>query len=74
MFTVQAAFFGLCAERGALYLDTNSEPWEGGYTDTSIPLAHRTVYAQRQEMLEVAARMRVELPDSKSTAVMVRSR
>src|SRR5213594_3806187 len=26
----------LCADKGALYLDTCIEPWVGGYTDTSL--------------------------------------
>ncbi|MGH8230910.1 MAG: homospermidine synthase [Steroidobacteraceae bacterium] len=40
-----------CWERGAMYLDTCVEPWPGGYTDPTIPLARRTNYALREEAL-----------------------
>ncbi|HEY3730630.1 MAG TPA: saccharopine dehydrogenase C-terminal domain-containing protein [Steroidobacteraceae bacterium] len=40
-----------CWERGAMYLDTCIEPWPGGYTDPTIPLARRTNYALREEVL-----------------------
>ncbi|MDO8565806.1 MAG: saccharopine dehydrogenase NADP-binding domain-containing protein [Candidatus Moranbacteria bacterium] len=40
-----------CAENDVLYLDTVIEPWEGGYTDTSIPEAKRTNYALREDAL-----------------------
>ena len=42
----------LCYERGALYLDTCTEPWPGGYTDEKVPHALRTNYALREECLE----------------------
>jgi homospermidine synthase len=38
-------------ECGSMYLDTCIEPWAGGYTDTSLPLARRTNYALREEAL-----------------------
>lgn len=41
----------LCWERETLYLDTCIEPWAGGYTDPHIPLAQRTNYALREELL-----------------------
>jgi homospermidine synthase len=42
-----------CQERGALYLDTCIEPWEGGYTDSTIPMALRTNYALRIAALDL---------------------
>ena len=38
-------------ERGAMYLDTCIEPWQGGYTDNALPAARRTNYALREEAL-----------------------
>jgi homospermidine synthase len=38
-------------ERGAMYLDTCIEPWAGGYTDVSLPMAQRTNYALREVAL-----------------------
>jgi len=46
-----AALMELCRERGALYLDTCTEPWEGEYTDASQPPAKRTNYALREAAL-----------------------
>ena len=43
-----AALIELCLEKGALYLDTCIEPWEGGYIDESVPLEMRTNYALRE--------------------------
>lgn len=45
------ALVELCRELGALYVDTCIEPWEGAYTDASIPLDRRTNYALREAML-----------------------
>lgn len=45
------ALIALCQEIGALYLDTCVEPWDGGYTDTRLPLAARTNYALREQAL-----------------------
>ncbi len=45
------ALIKLCAEKGALYLDTCIEPWPGGYTDPTIPVSRRTNYALREEAL-----------------------
>jgi homospermidine synthase len=45
------AMVKFCWEKGALYLDTVVEPWAGGYTDDSIPIARRTNYALREEMI-----------------------
>ena len=41
----------LCQRKGALYLDTCIEPWAGGYTDPSLPVAKRTNYALREAAL-----------------------
>jgi homospermidine synthase len=40
-----------CHERGALYLDTCIEPWEGDYFDASLSPAQRSNYAQREAAL-----------------------
>jgi len=40
-------------EKGALYLDTCIEPWEGGYTDASKSAADRTNYALRELALQL---------------------
>ena len=40
-----------CRERGAMYLDTCIEPWEGGYTSPTISIAKRTNYALREEAI-----------------------
>jgi homospermidine synthase len=45
------ALIKLCAEKGALYLDTCIEPWAGGYTDPAVPPSKRTNYALREEAL-----------------------
>jgi homospermidine synthase len=45
------ALVKLCWEKGAMYLDTCIEPWPGGYTDPTVPLARRTNYALREEAL-----------------------
>lgn len=45
------ALIRLCREVGALYLDTCIEPWAGGYSDVSLPIAKRTNYSLREEVL-----------------------
>ena len=60
-----AALVQLARERGALYLDTCIEPWAGGYTDPSMPVAARSNYAMRLEAL----RLRNQAGDS-PTAVL----
>ena len=40
-----------CQARGALYLDTSTEPWPGVYSDAALPLAARTNYALREAAL-----------------------
>jgi homospermidine synthase len=45
------ALVKLCAEKGALYLDTCIEPWLGGYTDPTVSPSKRTNYALREDAL-----------------------
>src|SRR3979411_312308 len=45
------ALIELCRELGALYLDTCTEPWPGGYTDPNLPPAARSNYALRERAL-----------------------
>lgn len=40
-----------CQSKDVLYLDTCIEPWQGGYTDKSLPSAERTNYALREKLL-----------------------
>jgi len=60
------ALVELCAERGALYLDTCIEPWVGGYTDTSLSASLRSNYALREQALE----LRRTLGPNSPTAVL----
>ncbi len=46
-----AALIALCRQRGALYIDTCTEPWAGGYTDASVRARQRTNHALREEAL-----------------------
>ena len=50
------ALIELCQEVGALYLDTCTEPWPGGYTDPNLPPAARSNYALREGALALRAR------------------
>jgi homospermidine synthase len=50
------ALIELCQEKGALYLDTCTEPWPGGYTDPSLPPAARSNYALRESALALRSR------------------
>src|SRR5437879_11569901 len=52
------ALIQLCQERGALYLDTCTEPWPGGYTDPSLPPSARSNYALRESVLALRVRHR----------------
>src|SRR4029077_3328591 len=45
------ALIELCQEIGALYLDTCTEPWAGGYTDPTLSPAARSNYALRESTL-----------------------
>jgi homospermidine synthase len=49
------ALIKLCWEKGAMYLDTCIEPWPGGYTDPTVPVARRTNYVLREEALALRA-------------------
>jgi len=50
------ALMELCAEQGALYLDTCIEPWPGGYTDSSVSPSLRSNYALRESALALRRR------------------
>lgn len=45
------ALIELCWRLGALYLDTCTEPWAGGYTDRALSASMRSNYALREEIL-----------------------
>jgi len=45
------ALIRYCWERNILYLDTCIEPWPGRYTDPETPVAKRTNYKLREELL-----------------------
>ncbi len=45
------ALIELCQENGALYLDTCTEPWPGGYTDPTLSPSARSNYALRESVL-----------------------
>ena len=47
------ALIELCQQKGALYLDTCTEPWEGGYVDKWLSPASRTNYALREAVLRL---------------------
>ncbi|WP_367605609.1 homospermidine synthase [Legionella sp. W05-934-2] len=48
-----AALIELCQKKGALYLDTCTEPWKGEYKDASKHPEMRTNYALRQGVLNI---------------------
>jgi homospermidine synthase len=50
------ALIEFCQEQGALYLDTCTEPWPGGYTDPALPPAARSNYALRESALGLGRR------------------
>lgn len=45
------ALIEYCREVGALYLDTCTEPWAGGYTDPNLTPSQRSNYALRESAL-----------------------
>jgi homospermidine synthase len=51
------ALMELCAEKGALYLDTCIEPWAGGYTDTALSASRRSNYALRESAIALRGRL-----------------
>lgn len=50
-----AALIELCQEKGALYLDTCTEPWSGGYRNPTLSPSQRSNYALRESMLALKA-------------------
>ena len=60
------ALIEYCAQRGIMYLDACIEPWAGGHTDTSVPVARRTNYAYR----EAALAMRERFPSAPTCVLM----
>lgn len=59
------ALIRLCAEQGALYLDTCIEPWKGGYSDPSLTPSQRSNYALRESALA----LRQELKQSPTAVI-----
>lgn len=59
------ALIRFCQERGALYLDSCIEPWEGGYTDPALSLSERSNYALRENALA----LRKEFPNGPTAVV-----
>ncbi|HVB67898.1 MAG TPA: saccharopine dehydrogenase C-terminal domain-containing protein [Acetobacteraceae bacterium] len=49
------ALIALARELGALYLDTCTEPWAGGYTDLALNPSQRSNYALRESALALRA-------------------
>lgn len=45
------ALVSWCQGKGVLYLDSCTEPWPGGYTDSHLPLSARSNYGLREAML-----------------------
>lgn len=45
------ALIKLCHQKGAFYLDTSIEPWEGGYTSSTLSHSERSNYALREQAL-----------------------
>lgn len=50
------ALIDLCQRKGALYLDTCTEPWAGGYTDPALTPSQRSNYALRESVMELRAK------------------
>jgi homospermidine synthase len=47
------ALIKLAQEEGVVYLDTCLEPWQGGYTDTSLTVQARSNYAFREAAISL---------------------
>jgi homospermidine synthase len=47
------ALLEFCRAKGAFYLDTCTEPWAGGYTDTTVSPSLRSNYALRESVLKM---------------------
>jgi homospermidine synthase len=43
----------MCNQMNVLYMDTCIEPWEGYYTDNTLPPEKRTNYSLRQDILDL---------------------
>src|SRR6202158_4435746 len=50
------ALIEYCQEKDALYLDTCTEPWPGGYTDPNLSPSARSNYALRESALALRVR------------------
>ena len=42
-----------CQQHGVFYIDACIEPWPGGHTDASVPVARRSNYAYRETALDL---------------------
>ncbi len=60
------AVMRLCAEIGALYVDTVAEPWPGFYTDTSLSISQRSNYALRDEVIALKHELGAKSPTAVS--------
>ena len=59
-----------CRDNNILYIDTCIEPWEGFYTDTSLPPERRSNYALRQEMLDLRETWKQTAISNTPTAIL----
>ena len=59
-----------CNARDILYLDTCIEPWQGYYTDTTIPAERRSNYSLRQDIIDLRYQWRLNRADPGPTAIM----
>ena len=59
-----------CHTNHVLYLDTCIEPWEGYYTDQSVPAEKRSNYSLRQDILDLRSSYALESQDPGATAIM----
>jgi homospermidine synthase len=59
-----------CRDNNILYIDTCIEPWEGFYTDTSLPPERRSNYALRQEMLDLRETWKQTATSNTPTAIL----
>lgn len=55
-----------CQQNGVLYIDACIEPWPGGHTDASVPVARRSNYAYR----EAALALRKKYPNGPACVLM----
>jgi len=51
------ALIEYCHQRDLLYLDACLEPWQGGYTDTTLSLSARSNYHAREQSLKLRERL-----------------